>query len=308
MQPPEKLETHSLNQLSLVARYLFSLLSVYFFFALETNISFVNLCMPVLALLLIHLPTSLAPRLQPQLFQVLALTLLWLILLLAEPNDRLSAYFSLLILLAFLLLPPVSALRLSVIGTVLISVQAFADFSWVEALNELLPIYLMLITGYFLAAQLAQLQLAMKSLRKADWLTACGNQVALQEHMTRAISYQQRYGIASTLVALKIRGMGARFARNGEEKSHQLLTELASIWLSRIRHTDALCRYDNELFICVLSGTNEINATTLADDLVRAAQVYELSDAETVEIDYHVIEYPGEGSWDGWLTPLLAKE
>ena len=295
------------SKLELAASTLVSFLCLYFIFFAYRSSDMTAGIVAVSSLLILNAELWRVVEKSKRVSRVFALSLLWLVMLLSDSSHM--SLFSLLIFVSFFILPRTDAVILSVSALLISGFHSIFystdHFGFAKLLVLLLPPLLTLLFTYCVVSVFFQLYAEILRSRKTDGVTGCGNRTALQEEMSKVVNQKKRHGVAVTALALRIPDMPIRFAQAGEKKANVLLTEIVNVWQSRIRNTDTLCRYNDEVFVCLLPGTDRINSSTLASDLLKACQVYDLDGGGSVHMECKFVEFDGEGSWESWLSELV---
>lgn len=154
--------------------------------------------------------------------------------------------------------------------------------------------------------EIQRLEQKLTQLHLTDSVTGCANRATLEQEMAKAVELHKRYHVVTSTLALKLHNFDDIGRENTTEQVNQLLTELTQVWNSRLRNTDLLCRYSDNLFICLLPNTELNNALLLSDDLLNASENYEFSHRLNVRLVASVAENTNEIDVNNWLSRTLS--
>jgi len=237
-----------------------------------------------------------------------AVSLSWSILVLSAwmQHDVMLDWFYLVAFCAYLLFESKIANRINGLGMLALFGVLIVHSELGKATVHLLPLAIMAGLASHVNVRLAYLNNALKSSHTIDSLTGCANRRYLQPQMSKAVDFRRRYQVSMSAVALKVNEMQDQIERIGHDKFDALLVELTQVWKSRLRNTDTLCRYSDNIFIALLPSTSSDNASLLAQDLVKASEAYEYNACKHVSISYRVVEHDGIESWEAWCNKLIG--
>lgn len=229
----------------------------------------------------------------------------WLLYLLAsysQPGSPFVHWWPLPLLASVVLL----AIRLWVALAMAVLVVLTLTTSGQHQVNFLHLIGLPFMTALLLCLYLAQARHKMSgALQQAlgtDLATGCDNKSRLQQLMQELLDALQRYAIPASVIVLHV-----QFTPGGlVTPSDTMLQTLCSVWRSRLRATDRLCRLSDNRFVCLLSNTPVDKATFARDDLLKAAAHYEFADKSRLTLSSAIIDIAEIGSPAAGLERLIT--
>ena len=147
----------------------------------------------------------------------------------------------------------------------------------------------------------------LKRLQVSDALTGCANREYFQQEIIKASHICQRYKINMSMISLHINEPSKQIALLGGQQFDQYLISLAQVWSSRLRNTDVLCRYSEEMFVVLLPSTALESALLLTDDLIKSSNEYDFNFNCQINIEIHTktMTHDGIESWQDWLNSAV---
>lgn len=245
--------------------------------------------------------------LHKQTLRAFSVSLVWTILILSIWTRQTAEldWFYLSSFCAYLLLRPKWANVINGAGLIALSLVLYRFSALSVLVVQMLPLLMAMALANIVCLQIRYLEKELDSSHSLDPLTGCSNRTSLQKEMLKAAGFHQRYQIKTSAIALKVHDMQTQIEALGHEKFDVLLVELIQVWKSRLRNTDTLGRYSDDVFIGILPSTSLTNATLLAEDLVKASEVYEFSVGGRVNVGFRVIEHDVLDSWEIWCNKLV---
>jgi len=230
----------------------------------------------------------------------------------------LSAYFgqnsseglSLVIVASFILLTPLWAVVYSLLSLLVVLALNFLLHN--DAIDSFFVVRSMALSlavmalSYALVSRLLVSRREANLCRRVDIMTGLGNRSALVEEMASAVEGFRRYSLDISAICIRTNQLESWQAEYGAAKCALVLEELVSIWESRIRNTDSLFRYGNDVFVVLLPNTSQKSASKLESDLRRASEVYDFSHGQAASLDVTVCAVRSGQTWEQWLSEMLC--
>lgn len=232
---------------------------------------------------------------------VLASWLLYLLANLNQPAAPFIHWWPLLLLTSSLLLAIrqwlVLAVAVLIALTLTASGQQQANFLHMVAL----PFIAALLVCLYLALVRSSMSSALQQALGCDLVTGCDNKPRLQQLLQDALDSFQRYAIPTSVIVLQVQlTQGVR--------SDAMLQTLCTIWRSRLRATDRLCRLSDDRFVCLLSNTPADKAVFARDDLLKAVSHYEFDDKNRLLLTSAIMDIADINTPVAGMEQLLGKE
>lgn len=186
----------------------------------------------------------------------------------------------------------------------------FMALSGTQALGieAIMTIAGVLVLANVVMRHLSVLETEIEKTQVTDSSTGCLNKDALIREMEKSWEIYKRYDIHASTIKLTILDLNRLQNELGLSQANVLLNEVVQVWISRLRNTDILCRYDDTQFICLLPNTPQESAELLAADLCKACDEYEFSGAKDIRIVSSVAQCLHEESWETWLRAITLLE
>ncbi len=211
---------------------------------------------------------------------------------------------ALLISAVFMLIGGVRAQLASLGFASLLLLVAVFQHGWWTAFKALtVPLGVLLVMS-ILQGQWEQALARWGASLSSDSLTGCGNIQSLHQEMVRQAELCQRYNVDATALVLRVDNWNAALETLGERRANDWLRELVSVWNSRMRNTDILCRCRDTQFVMLLPNTSANNAVRLEEDLLRASEVYEFRGGSQPSLTTWLQEFDPQEGVDEWLKCL----
>lgn len=164
-----------------------------------------------------------------------------------------------------------------------------------------LPFIAALLVCLYLALARSSMSCALQQALGCDLITGCDNKPRLQQFLQDALDSLQRYAIPTSVIVLQVQlTQGVR--------SDAMLQTLCTIWRSRLRTTDRLCRLSDDRFVCLLSNTPTDKAVFARDDLLKAVSHYEFDDKNLLLLTSAIIDISDMNTTADGMELLLGKE
>ncbi|MDX1451326.1 MAG: GGDEF domain-containing protein [Oleiphilaceae bacterium] len=215
-------------------------------------------------------------------------------------------WMSLLFCAAFLLCSTSRARNIAVTVLGLVFIVAAMNHDWRDVISAMLVPSLLLTAFYYLSIQATEVLLALKSSQLQDVATGCGNERCLQREMTKHAELCERYKLPCTALSINIENWQHVAEQLGSRQSVLWLQELVSVWSSRVRNTDILCRHRDTCFVLLLPNTDAYNAKRLADDLKMASAAYDFRGGLQPVLQCSLYEYQKGSGLDNWIDKLAS--
>ncbi len=200
----------------------------------------------------------------------------WFLVVAAYPElASAGAWLAVLIVCTLLLLDTRAANILVLLALAAILLRGIWASGTMLTAMDLIPLLLVLHAGNLISKHIEFLGDKLAQLMNLDVDTGCGNSLGLRDEMACALEFKQRHSIDTALVVLEIKDYSQYLADSGAQKTIALLQDTVAVLKSRLRRTDSLFRYSEQVFVCVLPSTTESNALAVAEDLVRACSAYD---------------------------------
>lgn len=202
---------------------------------------------------------------------------------------------------AFYLLPPKSAISLSVITLTLLSPELYKSLPTVAFLSALTTMLMTCLFGFFFSKSVVEQHAILAEMATKDSLTGVGNRRALDQKLLEIEANQNRKYAVMSLILLDLDHFKLINDDFGHLVGDQILIRVAEIIQGRIRVTDALYRFGGEEFIIVPLSLDLKSASRLAEQLRVLVENYDLVAERPVTISLGVAEYVQGESCESWL-------
>lgn len=207
-----------------------------------------------------------------------ALGCAWLaaFVLLFSDNNSISSigvWFCILIIGTSILLKQSHSLKLNSITLIIFWAFAFLESAKTFILIEsAIVLTIIFILSGIIQRIIYDLELRLTIAKDTDSLTGCIKSNAFIIELEKVVQLYERYETPFSLICIKYQ---SHF--NTEAELQIWLKELSSMYQSRLRKTDVLCRFNTQKFMILLPSTNIKNAEALSLDLENCASAYEFS-------------------------------
>lgn len=233
---------------------------------------------------------------------VLATWLLYLLASDSQPGAPFVHWWPLPLLASAVLL----AIRLWVVLAVVVLMVLTLTTSGQHQINFLHQVGLPFMTALLLCLYLAQarhkMSVALQQALGTDLVTGCDNKSRLQQLLQELLDALQRYATPASVIVLHVQLTPEGLAT----PSDAMLQTLCTVWRSRLRATDRLCRLSDERFVCLLSNTPADKAIFARDDLLKAAAHYEFADKSRLTLCSAIVDIAEMGSPSAGMERLMT--
>ncbi|HMX69831.1 MAG TPA: diguanylate cyclase [Accumulibacter sp.] len=149
-----------------------------------------------------------------------------------------------------------------------------------------------------------QLQLMVERLELlagTDKLTGAWSRLRLEESIEREIDRLQRYGQPLSVMIIDVDFFKQINDRHGHDVGDNVLRQLASMLLNRLRKADSLTRWGGEEFVVLCPNTTRASAALLAERLRQDVATAEFATTGPLTISIGVAECQRGESWSQWF-------
>lgn len=257
---------------------------------------------------------QLTPNQQHQTHYFLLLLGSWLpmfVLLFSQELNSTSygVWFCVLIFSTFVLLKPSRAMRLNALALLSFWVYVLITGTRLSQIETGLALSLISILMGIINQQVNNLHDRLDIATKSDPLTGCMLPEQFKYELDKAHQLFHRYGTPFSLITIEY---STSFV--SEIDLQTWLKEFTQLYQSRLRKTDALCRFNSHKFMILLPSTNQENANRLTLDLEKCAQAYQFSylkqshEYEKVpQLGFSSLNYSGDENSKRWLRSLQSN-
>lgn len=218
-----------------------------------------------------------------------------------------GGWFYLLTICTYFLIPLNKANPLNLLGWLSLFAILWQIQSPALDLAVLIAALSLILLMNVVVKHIASLENELASRHVTDPVLGCANRQALEHEMSKAVELNKRYGVVTSALALNVQNLEELYAETNLDEVNTALKELVQVWISRLRNTDQLCRFNDSQFICLLPNTELNNALLLSDDLLKASESYDFSHGQTIQLYVSVAESNGDESAKNWLQRTLSK-
>nr|WP_301289371.1 GGDEF domain-containing protein [Natronocella acetinitrilica] len=166
----------------------------------------------------------------------------------------------------------------------------------------LVTLALVSVFTYLFARNVQESHEALERLAEVDPLTGVANRLRLDETLQDCAERLARHGLPTSLLVLDVDHFKAINDQQGHVVGDRILAELGSILRARIRRIDHVFRYGGEEFVIVLSGTDLLRASGVAEDLRRRNAQRRFPDGVRLTVSIGVAELDRNESATAWLA------
>lgn len=233
-----------------------------------------------------------------------SLLITWLHYLLtsySHPAAPFIHWWPLLLLASSLLLSIRQWLLLSLAGLAMLGATSSGQQQANFMHSVCLPYIAVLLVCLYLGLARYRMSRALQQALGCDLVTGCDNKARLQQFLQEALDNKQRYAIPTSVIVLNVQ------VSEGVLPDSMLQT-LCTIWRSRLRVTDRVCRLSDDRFVCLLSNTPVEKAVCARDDLIKAVAHYEFDDKCHLLLTSRIVDIAELNSSTAGLAVLLQKE
>lgn len=257
---------------------------------------------------------QLTPNQQHQTQYFLLLLVTWLPMFVLLFSQELSStsygvWFCVLLFSTFVLLQPSKAIRMNATALVIFWVYVLLTGTRLSQIETGLALSLIAVLMGIINQQVNNLHDKLDIARKSDPLTGCMLPEQFRYELDKAHQLFQRYGTPFSLVTIEY---STSFV--SEIDLQTWLKEFTQLYQSRLRKTDALCRFNSHRFMILLPSTNQESANRLCSDLEKCANAYQFSyikqahECEAVpQLNFSSLNYSGDENSQRWLRSLQTN-
>jgi len=257
---------------------------------------------------------QLTPNQQHQTQYFLLLLGTWLpmfVLLFSQELNSTSygVWFCVLIFSTFVLLKPSRATHVNTVALIVFWVYVLLTGTRLSQIETGLALSLIAILMGIINQQVNSLHDRLDIATKSDPLTGCMLPEQFKYELDKAHQLFHRYGTPFSLITIEYTSSFV-----SEIDLQTWLKEFTQLYQSRLRKTDALCRFNSHKFMILLPSTNQENADRLSIDLEKCAQAYQFSyvkhshECENVpQLSFSNLNYSGDENSKRWLRSLQSN-
>jgi diguanylate cyclase (GGDEF)-like protein len=207
-----------------------------------------------------------------------------------------------LILAIYLLFALVPAVVINVLALGLLLPVMVLQLPAAHSSRLLVTLALVSVFTYLFARNVQESHEALERLAEVDPLTGVANRLRLDETLQDCAERLARHGLPTSLLVLDVDHFKAINDQQGHVVGDRILAELGSILRARIRRIDHVFRYGGEEFVIVLSGTDLLRASGVAEDLRRRNAQRRFPDGVRLTVSIGVAELDRNESATAWLA------
>lgn len=171
---------------------------------------------------------------------------------------------------------------------------------------ELLPFFvtiaLICIFAFLFALTVDRMSKELKELSLLDDLTNTNNRRAFSEKVDELISLYNRVTHDVSLIYFDIDHFKEVNDKAGHSTGDEVLLKISKLIKSRLRITDSLYRLGGDEFVIVAEGTNQHDASLLAEELRQSVSRLKVRKASPITISMGVAQLRHEDSVDSWIS------
>jgi GGDEF domain-containing protein len=221
-----------------------------------------------------------------------------------------GVWFCVLIFCSFVLLNPSRALRINGLALLIFWLYVLISETRLSNIETGLALSLISVLMGIINQQVNNLHDKLDIARKSDQLTGCMLPEQFKYELDKAHQLYQRYGTPFSLISIEY---ATSFV--SEIDLQTWLKEFAQLYQSRLRKTDALCRFNSHKFMILLPSTNKVNASRLSNDLEKCAAAYQFSFLKLAHeceqnplLSFSILNYSGDETSKRWLRSLQSHQ
>src|SRR5690554_402030 len=202
----------------------------------------------------------------------------------------------------FFLLPLREAIASNIIFVTTMAVVSFLKFPEADFWRITFSLGLTCVFSMIFAWLVGKLQNELSRVATTDPLTGCLNRSQLADILNSQIQMRERYERVSSLVLIDLDYFKTINDRWGHLAGDKVLKEMALRVRKRLRESDQLFRIGGEEFMVVLPETRQIDADTLAHQLLTSISARPFLDDIRVTASASVAEVTQGETWSVWLN------
>jgi GGDEF domain-containing protein len=220
-----------------------------------------------------------------------------------------GVWFCVLIFCTFVLLLPSRAVKLNGLALLIFWLFMLMSDKRLQHIETSLALTLIAILMGIINQQVNNLHNKLDIASKSDQLTGCMLPEQFKYELDKAHQLYHRYGTPFSLISIEYRS-----SFHSEIDLQIWLKEFVQLFQSRLRKTDALCRFNSHKFMLLLPSTNKENASRLSNDLEKCVSAYQFSFLSTPEeyenipqLQFSILNFTGDETSKRWLRSLQGS-